>query len=74
MLAPGDTIALAEGVSFLVLLGIAWVASLERRSVDWKLVAIGVNDKAMETTDVLAGLSAGDTLLLGAALGITPMR
>ena len=26
----------------LVLLGIAWVASLERRSVDWQLVAVGV--------------------------------
>jgi CNT family concentrative nucleoside transporter len=26
----------------LVLLGIAWLASLERRSVDWKLVAVGV--------------------------------
>ena len=35
-------------------------------------VTIGVNDKASETTEVLAGLSAGDTLLLGAAQGITP--
>jgi membrane fusion protein, multidrug efflux system len=35
-------------------------------------VRIGVNDKALETTEVLAGLSAGDTLLLGAAQGITP--
>jgi multidrug efflux pump subunit AcrA (membrane-fusion protein) len=35
-------------------------------------VQIGVNDKALETTEVLAGLSAGDTLLIGAAQGITP--
>jgi RND family efflux transporter MFP subunit len=35
-------------------------------------VTIGVNDKASETTEVLAGLSAGDTLLVGAAQGITP--
>jgi hypothetical protein len=35
-------------------------------------VQIGVNDKELETTEVLAGLSAGDTLLLGAAQGITP--
>ena len=35
-------------------------------------VRIGVNDKALETTEVLTGLSAGDTLLIGAAQGITP--
>lgn len=35
-------------------------------------VQIGVNDKSSETTEVLAGLSAGDTVLLGAAQGITP--
>ncbi|HST06734.1 MAG TPA: efflux RND transporter periplasmic adaptor subunit [Gemmatimonadaceae bacterium] len=35
-------------------------------------VKIGVNDKSSETTEVLAGLSAGDTVLLGAAQGITP--
>ena len=35
-------------------------------------VTIGGNDKASETTEVLTGLSAGDTLLLGAAQGITP--
>jgi RND family efflux transporter MFP subunit len=35
-------------------------------------VQIGVNDKASETTEVLAGVSAGDTLLVGAAQGITP--
>jgi RND family efflux transporter MFP subunit len=35
-------------------------------------VQVGVNDKSSETTEVLAGLSAGDTLLVGAAQGITP--
>jgi hypothetical protein len=35
-------------------------------------ITTGVTDKASETTEVLGGLSAGDTLLLGAAQGITP--
>jgi RND family efflux transporter MFP subunit len=35
-------------------------------------VQIGVTDKSSETIEVLAGLQAGDTLLLGAAQGITP--
>jgi hypothetical protein len=35
-------------------------------------VQVGVNDKSSETTEVLAGLAAGDTLLVGAAQGITP--
>lgn len=35
-------------------------------------VTVGVNDKSSETTEVLAGLNAGDTLLIGAAQGITP--
>jgi membrane fusion protein, multidrug efflux system len=35
-------------------------------------VQVGVDDKASETTEVLAGLNAGDTLLIGAAQGITP--
>ena len=35
-------------------------------------VQIGVNDKSSETTEVLTGLSAGDTVLIGAAQGITP--
>lgn len=35
-------------------------------------VQIGVTDKASETVEVLSGLQAGDTLLLGAAQGITP--
>jgi len=35
-------------------------------------VQIGLTDKSTETTEILAGLMAGDTLLLGAAQGITP--
>jgi membrane fusion protein, multidrug efflux system len=35
-------------------------------------VQIGLTDKTSETIEVLSGLQAGDTLLLGAALGITP--
>jgi membrane fusion protein (multidrug efflux system) len=35
-------------------------------------VQIGLSDKSSETTEILAGLQAGDTLLLGAAQGITP--
>ena len=35
-------------------------------------VQIGLTDKSSETTEILAGIQAGDTLLLGAAQGITP--
>jgi hypothetical protein len=35
-------------------------------------VHIGLTDKISETIEVLSGLQSGDTLLLGAALGITP--
>jgi membrane fusion protein, multidrug efflux system len=35
-------------------------------------VKIGLTDKTSETIEVLSGLQPGDTLLLGAALGITP--
>ena len=35
-------------------------------------VTVGLTDKTSETIEVLAGLQAGDTLLLGAAQGITP--
>ena len=35
-------------------------------------VSIGLTDKSTETTEILAGVMAGDTLLLGAAQGITP--
>lgn len=35
-------------------------------------VQLGISDKASETYEILAGLQAGDTVLLGAAQGITP--
>jgi hypothetical protein len=35
-------------------------------------VQVGITDKSSETIEILSGLSAGDTLLLGAAQGITP--
>jgi multidrug efflux pump subunit AcrA (membrane-fusion protein) len=35
-------------------------------------IVVGVTDKSSETIEVLSGLQAGDTLLLGAAQGITP--
>jgi hypothetical protein len=33
---------------------------------------LGLEDEAGERIEVRAGLSAGDTVLLGAALGVTP--
>ena len=35
-------------------------------------IQIGINDRTSETIEVLSGIQAGDTLLLGAAQGITP--
>ena len=35
-------------------------------------IQIGITDKTSETIEVLSGIQAGDTLLLGAAQGITP--
>ena len=35
-------------------------------------VQVGITDKTSETIEVLSGIQAGDTLLLGAAQGITP--
>jgi membrane fusion protein (multidrug efflux system) len=35
-------------------------------------VQLGLQDKSSETYEILSGLQAGDTVLLGAALGITP--
>ena len=35
-------------------------------------VQLGLNDKTSETYEILSGVQAGDTLLLGAAQGITP--
>lgn len=35
-------------------------------------VKIGLTDKTSETIEVLSGIQSGDTLLMGAAMGITP--
>ncbi|HEV7387879.1 MAG TPA: efflux RND transporter periplasmic adaptor subunit [Gemmatimonadaceae bacterium] len=35
-------------------------------------VQLGLNDKSSETYEILSGIQAGDTVLLGAAQGITP--
>jgi hypothetical protein len=35
-------------------------------------IQVGLADRSSETIEVLSGLQAGDTLLLGAAQGITP--
>jgi RND family efflux transporter MFP subunit len=35
-------------------------------------ITIGLTDKTSETIEVLAGVQAGDTLLMGAAQGVTP--
>jgi RND family efflux transporter MFP subunit len=35
-------------------------------------VKIGLTDKTSETIEVLSGIQPGDTLLMGAAMGITP--
>jgi len=35
-------------------------------------VQLGLNDRTSETYEILSGLQAGDTLLLGAAQGISP--
>ena len=35
-------------------------------------VQVGITDKASESVEIIAGLQVGDTLLLGAAQGITP--
>lgn len=35
-------------------------------------VQLGINDKSSETYEILSGLQAGDTVLIGAAQGITP--
>jgi membrane fusion protein, multidrug efflux system len=35
-------------------------------------VTLGIRDAAAETVEITAGLAPGDTLLLGAARGISP--
>jgi membrane fusion protein (multidrug efflux system) len=48
------------------------VMRVKQGKVEKVEVQIGLTDKTSETIEVLSGLQAGDTLLLGAAQGITP--
>ena len=48
------------------------VMRVRQGKVEKVQVQIGLSDKSSETIEILSGLQAGDTLLLGAAQGITP--
>lgn len=48
------------------------VMRVRQGKVEKVQVQVGLTDKSSETIEVLSGLQAGDTLLLGAAQGITP--
>ncbi len=45
---------------------------IKRGKVEKVQIQIGITDKTSESVEVIAGIQAGDTLLLGAAQGITP--
>jgi hypothetical protein len=49
-----------------------FVVRVRQGKVEKVPVRIGLTDKSSETIEVLSGVQAGDTLLLGAAQGITP--
>lgn len=49
-----------------------WVMRVKGGKAEKVTIQVGLSDKTSETIEVLAGLSAGDTLLVGAAQGITP--
>jgi RND family efflux transporter MFP subunit len=48
------------------------VMRIRQGKVEKVPVVIGLTDRSSETIEVLSGLQAGDTILLGAAQGITP--
>ena len=48
------------------------VMRIRQGKVEKVPVQVGLTDRSSETIEVLSGLQAGDTLLLGAAQGITP--
>lgn len=48
------------------------VMRIKQGKVEKVQIQIGITDKSSESVEVLAGIQAGDTLLLGAAQGITP--
>lgn len=45
---------------------------IKQGKVERVQVQLGITDKASESVEVIAGVQAGDTLLVGAAQGITP--
>jgi hypothetical protein len=49
-----------------------FVMRVRQGKVEKVQVQVGLTDESSETIEVLSGLQAGDTLLLGAAQGITP--
>jgi len=49
-----------------------FVMRIKGGKVEKAPVQLGLNDKSSETYEILSGLQAGDTVLLGAAQGITP--
>jgi hypothetical protein len=49
-----------------------FVLRLRQGKVEKIQIQTGLTDKSSESIEVLSGLQAGDTLLLGAAQGITP--
>ena len=48
------------------------VMRIRQSKVEKTQVQIGLTDRSSETVEVLSGIQAGDTLLVGAAQGITP--
>jgi membrane fusion protein, multidrug efflux system len=48
------------------------VVRLKQGKIEKVEVGIGIRDAAAETIEITSGLTAGDTLLLGAARGISP--
>ena len=48
------------------------VVRLRNGKVEKAEVALGIRDQAAETVEITSGLAAGDTVLLGAARGISP--
>jgi len=48
------------------------VMRLRNGKVEKAEVALGIRDQAAETVEITSGLAAGDTVLLGAARGISP--
>jgi membrane fusion protein, multidrug efflux system len=49
-----------------------FVMRVRQGKVEKVQIQTGLTDKSSESIEVLSGLQAGDTLLLGAAQGITP--